>query len=109
MRKPSLIIHNSFLANVIKMCYSQYKEQKSTDKRYMHYFIETEGGREKMCKAVEEYGKKKKIEGIIEGEIKGKIKTAKNLAAMGMSVSVISQALDVTEASVREWLGIKTA
>jgi len=96
MGQLSLIIHNSFLANVIKMCYSQYKEQKSTDKRCMHYFKETEGCREKMCKAVEEYGKKQKLEGKIEG----KIETAKNLAAMGMSVSVISQALDATEASV---------
>jgi len=82
-------------------------------KNGMHYFKETEGGREIMCKAVEEYGKKQKlegrIEGRIEGKIEGKIETAKNLAAMGMSVSVISQALDATEASVREWLDIKTA
>jgi len=67
----------------------------------MHYYKETEGGREIMCKAVEEYGKKKVLE--------FKINTAKNLDAKGMSVTEIADALEVTEASVREWLGIKTA
>jgi len=44
-----------------------------------------------------------------EGELNTKIETARNMAAEGMNVAVIARVLKVSEASVMEWIGLKTA
>ena len=85
----------------------------------MHHYKETEGGRTKMCKAIEAYGEELRLEGILEGkaegilegkaegEMKKAIETAKSLKEMGMDVPFIAEALKVEPTVVKHWLGIQ--
>ena len=85
------LMHDFRCTSSVDMFYNVLKDG-------MHHYKETEGGRTKMCKAIEAYGEEQKLE--------GKIETAKNLKEMGMDVSFIAKALKVTSDVVNKWLGI---
>lgn len=68
-------------------------------------FKETEGGRERMSKDIEEYGNER----AKESKDAQARKTAINLAKTGMSPQQIADAIDYSVEKVEEWLDLQTA
>ena len=75
-----------------------------------------EGGLKNMCEVldkIEDRGRKEgrmegrmegRREGRAEGELKGKMETAVNLRNMGMDMDFIAKAVNVSLATVKQWL-----
>ena len=70
-------------------------------KRGMHHYKETEGGREYMCKAMEDYVEKKKME--------DKIEIAKKMIADNLPIEKVSEYSGLSLDKIREIAGVKTA
>ena len=70
-------------------------------KRGMHHYKETEGGREYMCKAMEDYVEKKKME--------DKIEMAKKMIADNLPIEKVSEYSGLSLDKIREIAGVKTA
>lgn len=67
----------------------------------MHHYKETEGGRAKMCKAIEAYGEEQRLE--------EKIKTAKEMIADNMSVEKIEKYTGLSKEKIKELSQVKKA
>ena len=70
-------------------------------KRGMHHYKETEGRREYMCKAMEDYVEKKKME--------DKIEIAKKMIADNLPIEKVSEYSGLSLDKIREIAGVKTA
>lgn len=75
----------------------------------MHHYKETEGGRAKMCKAIEAYGDEQRLEGKAEGEMKKAIETAKEMIADNMSVEKIEKYTGLSKEKINELSQVKNA
>ena len=72
----------------------------------MHHYKETEGGRAKMCKAIEAYGEEQKL----EGEMKKAIETAIKMIAKGkLNDDEIAEYSGLPEEKVKELRDEKSA
>ncbi len=87
-------------------------------KRGMHHYKETEGGRAKVCKAIEIYGEERKLEGRAEGRVEGRvegrtegaIETARKMISRGkLALDEIADYTGLPLAKVKELAGAKTA
>ncbi len=87
-------------------------------KRGMHHYKETEGGRATVCKAIENYGEKQRLEGKTEGKIEGKIEgaietkidNAKKMISKGkLELDEIAEYSGLPLDEVKELAGVKTA
>ena len=67
--------------------------------------LKPEGGVVNMCKALDDLEKNAKA----EGDDKRRRSMAKNLYEQGVSISIIANAAEATDETVRQWLGLQPA
>jgi hypothetical protein len=85
------LVHDFRCSNADDMYYSQLADG-------VRYYKESEGGKEKMCEAVERYAEKKATERVREAEIASKADMVRNLMKnMHFTITQTFDALEVSE------------